>query len=269
MAISKVVYGARTLIDLTSDTVTAADLATGKTAHDASGELITGTGSAGGSGGTATAADILEGKTAFVNGQLITGEMHDMTLNDGYYHIDNVYYWGWIVEGYHDGSEEVKIATNEVEKIIPENIRSGVDILGVHGELKGLAWEEREYTVYTTQNYHVEYPNADNDVVANLVYDAGYWDLTFDEYAVTEGNVYFFAYDGNASFYVTFFSPTSMHDYRTITNVVRIAPVGKRLMFYAPASDGYVIMWKHNQAVGGTYDTWSYKATLPSYIDIP
>lgn len=43
MAVNKVVYGGETLIDLTSDTVTAATLAEGVTAHDASGNLIVGT----------------------------------------------------------------------------------------------------------------------------------------------------------------------------------------------------------------------------------
>lgn len=43
MAISKVVYGTKTLVDLTSDTVDAAHLAAGYTAHDAAGNLIVGT----------------------------------------------------------------------------------------------------------------------------------------------------------------------------------------------------------------------------------
>ena len=42
MAISKVVYGATVLVDLTSDTVDAAHLAKGYTAHDAGGNLIVG-----------------------------------------------------------------------------------------------------------------------------------------------------------------------------------------------------------------------------------
>lgn len=49
MAINKVVLGDETLIDLTSDTVTASSLLEGVTAHDKSGELITGTMSSGGS----------------------------------------------------------------------------------------------------------------------------------------------------------------------------------------------------------------------------
>ena len=42
MEVSKVVYGERTLIDLTGDTVTAGDLRIGITAHNAKGEVITG-----------------------------------------------------------------------------------------------------------------------------------------------------------------------------------------------------------------------------------
>ena len=43
MAVNKVEYGGSTLIDLTSDTVTADNLLSGYTAHDKSGTLITGT----------------------------------------------------------------------------------------------------------------------------------------------------------------------------------------------------------------------------------
>lgn len=43
MAISKVVYGTKVLVDLTSDTVDAAHLADGYTAHDAAGNIIVGT----------------------------------------------------------------------------------------------------------------------------------------------------------------------------------------------------------------------------------
>ena len=43
MAINKVTYGGKTLVDLTSDTVTADKLASGVTAHDKAGNKITGT----------------------------------------------------------------------------------------------------------------------------------------------------------------------------------------------------------------------------------
>lgn len=43
MAINKVIYGTTVLVDLTSDTVDAAHLAKGYTAHDAAGNLVSGT----------------------------------------------------------------------------------------------------------------------------------------------------------------------------------------------------------------------------------
>ena len=43
MAINKVVYGTTVLVDLTSDTVDAAHLAKGYTAHDAAGNQVVGT----------------------------------------------------------------------------------------------------------------------------------------------------------------------------------------------------------------------------------
>ena len=43
MAVNKVIYGTTVLVDLTEDTVTADKLLKGATAHDASGEPITGT----------------------------------------------------------------------------------------------------------------------------------------------------------------------------------------------------------------------------------
>lgn len=43
MGTSKVIFGNETLIDISSDTVTAATLVSGATAHGADGEAITGT----------------------------------------------------------------------------------------------------------------------------------------------------------------------------------------------------------------------------------
>ena len=48
MSVNKVIYGNRTLIDLSADTVTADKLLSGYTAHDKSGAQITGTATAGG-----------------------------------------------------------------------------------------------------------------------------------------------------------------------------------------------------------------------------
>ena len=78
MAVNKVVYGTTVLVDLTEDTVTADKLLKGETAHDASGEPITGTMEAGidTSDATATAGDIAKDKTAYVDGEKITGSLY-------------------------------------------------------------------------------------------------------------------------------------------------------------------------------------------------
>lgn len=70
MAVNKVVYGDEVKIDLTGDTVTAENLKKGITAHDKSGEIITGTNEndVNSSDATAAVAEILIDKTAYARG---------------------------------------------------------------------------------------------------------------------------------------------------------------------------------------------------------
>ena len=135
--ISKVVYGGKTLIDLTADTVTADKILKGATAHDKSGASIVGacTFNADTSDATAAGAEILSGKTAYVNGVKITGEMRNNGAVSGVISEKADSYT--IPIGYHDGSGKVAISTTEQAKIIATNIRAGVSILGVEGTMSG------------------------------------------------------------------------------------------------------------------------------------
>ena len=135
--VNKVIYGGQTLIDLTGDTVTASDILTGKKAHDKSGAQITGTCSydADTSDANATASEILATKTAYVAGSKITGSMPNRGAVTGTISTKTQQYT--IQNGYHDGSGKVSISSTEQAKIIAENIRQGVTILGVEGTMSG------------------------------------------------------------------------------------------------------------------------------------
>lgn len=134
---SKIIYGGKTLIDLTADTVQPDKLLTGITAHDAAGETITGTCDfdMNTQGFNATAAEILLGKTAGVKGSAVTGTMPNNGAVTGTIAAKDSEYT--IARGYHDGSGKVAIDTQEKAKLIPENIREGVTVMGVVGTMSG------------------------------------------------------------------------------------------------------------------------------------
>lgn len=134
---NKVIYGGETLIDLTQDDVTAADVASGKKFHLPSGAPATGTNTydADTSDATAVAAEILTGKTAYKNGEKLTGTMPNRGAITGT--ISTVTGEYTVPQGYHDGSGKVSIASTEQTKIIAANIREGITILGVEGTMSG------------------------------------------------------------------------------------------------------------------------------------
>lgn len=133
---NKVIYDGTVLIDLTADTVTADKILTTYTAHDKTGNIITGTCDfdVNSKDATVGVAEILKGKTAYAAGSKLTGTMPNngaVSLT-----IDTVTGVVKIPQGYHDGSGTVKILTTEQAKLIAENIKQGITILGITGTLE-------------------------------------------------------------------------------------------------------------------------------------
>lgn len=133
---NKVVYGSTVLIDLTADTVTADKILSSYTAHDAAGNIITGTCNfdVDSQDATVKVAEILDGKTAYARGSKLTGTMP----NNGGVNltINTVNGEASIAQGYHDGSGKVSILDTEKAKLIASNIKQGITILGVTGTLE-------------------------------------------------------------------------------------------------------------------------------------
>lgn len=137
MAYNKVVYGGKTLIDLTGDTVTKDKLLSGYKAHDNQGVVITGTCEfdVDSSSATATVSEILSGKTAYARGSKLTGSMQNNGAVSGEITERDASYT--IPQGYHDGSGKVSIPATERNKLIASNIRQGVTVLGITGTMSG------------------------------------------------------------------------------------------------------------------------------------
>ena len=136
-AVNKVIYGGKTLIDLTADTVEASKMLSGFKAHDKSGAIVTGTCTydSNTSDATVAAAEMLFGKTAYKGGAKITGTMSVRGAVTG---VINTKAGLWTIPpGYHDGSGKVQIDNTEQGKLIPANIRSGISVLGVTGTMSG------------------------------------------------------------------------------------------------------------------------------------
>ncbi len=172
MAINKVIYGGNTLIDLTADTVTASDLRDGITAHDKSGAIITGTNTydADTSDATANQAEILLGKTAYVNGVKLTGTMPNNGAVTGTIATKAQQYT--IPQGYHDGSGKVSISSTEQAKIIASNIKSGIKILGVTGTYSGESISAQAKTVTPTVAGMTVLPDSGYDYLSQVTVNA-------------------------------------------------------------------------------------------------
>ena len=145
---NKIIINGETKIDLTGDTVTAQQLLKGAKAHDKSGAPIVGscTYDADTKDATATAAEILQGKTAYADGQKLEGSMKNNGSVKGELTTLTPY---TVPQGYHDGAGTVGIAEAEKAKMIPENIRQGITVLGVEGTMSGTEGAKAEAKTVT------------------------------------------------------------------------------------------------------------------------
>lgn len=135
--VSKVVLANGTvLMDLTGDTITAADLLEGVTAHDKAGAEITGTCTYDVDSGDATAAvgEILAGKTAYARGAKLTGTMPN---NGGTNVVVSTKAGTVIPQGYSDGSAKAILDATSLANLTANNVREGITILDVTGEMSG------------------------------------------------------------------------------------------------------------------------------------
>ena len=168
MAYNKVVYGTKVLIDLTGDTVSADKGLSGMTAHDKSGEVITGTCDydSNTQDATAAVAELLLGRTAYARGAKLTGIMPDNAGVTGEISGKTEQYA--VPQGYHDGSGKVGIASAEQEKIIPGNIKSGISILGVTGTYSGEAVTAQSKTATPALTQQIIQPDTGYDYLSSV-----------------------------------------------------------------------------------------------------
>lgn len=188
MAKNKIIYGGTTLIDLTDATLgqnDGAKILANETAYGKDGEKITGscTYDADTSDANASASEILSSKTAYVNGNKITGSMPNQGAVAG--EIDDLSTPYTIPAGYHDGSGTVAVDDTEAAKIIPGNIKEGVEILGVTGTYtgEGVTAQAKTATPYTTQQTIL--PDANYDYLSQVTVEAIYYNESANAYGTT------------------------------------------------------------------------------------
>lgn len=188
MAKNKIVYGGQTLIDLTDATLGLGDedkILAGQSAYGKDGEKIIGTCEydADTSDANATASEILTSKTAYVNGVKVTGSMPNNGAVSG--EISDLSTPYTVPAGYHDGSGTVGIDSTEAAKIIPGNIKEGVEVLGVTGTYtgEGVTAQAKTATPYTTQQTIL--PDSEYDYLSQVTVEAIYYNETANAYGTT------------------------------------------------------------------------------------
>lgn len=151
--VNKVVFGNTVVMDISDTTADPSKVLASEKFYDRSGAPQTGacTYDADTSDADATAAEILATKTAYVNGIKLTGSMPNRGAVTG--NITTKAQQVAIQNGYHDGSGYVEIDSTEQAKIVADNIKKDITILGVTGTYEGAATPTstaKTVTPYTT-----------------------------------------------------------------------------------------------------------------------
>ena len=153
--VNKVVFGNTTVIDISDTTADASKVLSGEYFYLRTGEKVQGscTYDSDTTDADATAAEILLNKTAYVNGNKLTGQMPNRgavtgTITDAStpYSIQN---------GYHDGSGTVSVDTTNLSA---GNIKKDITILGITGTYEGSATPTstaKTVTPYTTSKTYL------------------------------------------------------------------------------------------------------------------
>lgn len=172
MAKNKIIYGNEVLLDLTGDSVTAQDVQSGVSFHLPSGEASVGTCTydSDTSEDTAVVAEVLASKTFHARGSALTGTMPNnggasgtISTKDGEYTI---------AQGFHDGSGKVQIALVERQKLVPQNIKAGVVLMGVTGDYSGEAVNVQTKTVTPATTAQTVLPDTGFDYLSEVEVNA-------------------------------------------------------------------------------------------------
>lgn len=170
--VNKLVWFGETKFDTSADTITADKLLEGFTAHDKSGAPITGTCTfdSDTSEDTAAVAEILAGKTAHARGTQLTGTMPNRGAVTGTISTKADSYT--IPQGYHDGSGAVSIDATEQSKLVANNIKAGIEILGVTGSYTGEGVSAQSKTATPSNVVQVIVPDANYDYLSQVTVNA-------------------------------------------------------------------------------------------------
>lgn len=185
MAVNKVIFGGDTLMDISDTTAQASDVQSGKYFYDNHGVKTEGTSTydSDTTDANALAAEILNGRTAYVNKNKVTGSMPNnggvtgtISTKAGQYTVP---------QGFHDGSGKVSISSTEQAKIIAGNIKAGIQILGVTGNYSGESATAQAKTVTPTTSQQTVLPDQGYDYLSQVTVNAIPYTETPNTYGTT------------------------------------------------------------------------------------